>query len=164
MNRSRIGRATICTALTALAVTASACGSRQDASALDRGVASTSEVLRPSGHSSTGLSNRAAVRMIRRHLQAVAASDITAYMQPLAADVRFDIAGTIYQGRTAVRGWALRDPIGQGGRYEIHALTPIRSGVVAIVTFRAGGLVEQIRYRYTIRSGKVADMVGRYRD
>ncbi len=112
---------------------------------------------------SKGISDEQARRLVRRHLLAVNDADIDAWTRPLAAQVRFDIAGAIYEGIAEVRDWALRDPIGQRGRYEIHSLRPTRSGLTADVTFRAGTLVELIRYRYTIRRGRIVDKVGRYR-
>jgi ketosteroid isomerase-like protein len=103
------------------------------------------------------------VQLIRGHLEAVGRADADAWTAPLDPNVRFDIAGSIYQGREAARGWAERDPIGQRGRYDILSLTPTATGVTADVTFRAGSLVEQIRYQYTIRGGKIIDLVARYR-
>lgn len=78
-------------------------------------------------------------------------------------DARLDIAGAIYQGKPAARGWAERDPIGQRGRYDIRSITPTSEGATADVTFTAGSLVEQIRYTYTFRGGLIATMTGRYR-
>lgn len=108
-----------------------------------------------------GISDRAAAELVRRHLEAVARSDVRAYGRALAPNVRFNIAGSIYEGRAACLAWAARDPIGQGGRYEILSLRPSTRGVTADVTFRAGTLTEEIRY--TIRRGLIVDKVARYR-
>lgn len=136
--------------------------------------APTTSATTPSGKSSasasttssaeaTGMTQDQAVQLIRQHLEAVGRGDADAWAAALDPDVRFDIGGSIYQGSEAARGWAERDPIGQGGRYDILSLAPTMAGVTADVTFRAGSLVEQIRYQYTIRGGKIVDLIARYR-
>jgi ketosteroid isomerase-like protein len=111
----------------------------------------------------TGMSVAQAERLIRDHLAAVGEGDVEKWQAALAADVRFDIGGAIYQGRDAARQWAERDPIGQKGRYEVLSVTATASGVAADVTFRAGNLVEDLRYVYVIRGGAISELVATYR-
>jgi ketosteroid isomerase-like protein len=104
-----------------------------------------------------------AVDLVRRHLEAANRGKIDAWTAALHPNVRFDIAGAIYEGRAAARDWAARDPIGQRGHYDILSRTATGDGVTADLTFRAGSLVEEIRYQYTLRDGLIVDLVARYR-
>lgn len=110
----------------------------------------------------TGLSEDAAVELVRGHLVASNDGDADAWAAALSDDVRFDIGGSVYDGVVEVRGWGERDPIGRG-RYEIVSIEAVPGGVTADVVFRAGSLVENIRYQYNVRGGRIVNLFARYR-
>lgn len=110
----------------------------------------------------TGINDGAAVELVRAHLAASDDGDPDAWASALSADVRFDIGGSVYEGIDEVRGWGERDPIGRG-RYELVSIEAVDGGVTTDVVFRAGSLVEDIRYQYTIRNGRIVNLLARYR-
>jgi hypothetical protein len=70
-----------------------------------------------------------AAQVIRRHLDAVARGDLTAYLTTVAEDAHFDVGGRILSGREEIRGFAESDLFDPDGRYEVLSLTPTPEGV-----------------------------------
>jgi hypothetical protein len=70
--------------------------------------------------------------------------------------------------RVGVRGHRRGPRLGRArpdrpGRYEIVSIDAVDGGVTTDVVFRAGSLVENIRYQCTLRDGRIVNLFARYR-
>lgn len=96
-------------------------------------------------------------------LRVALAAMVVVLLAAVADDARFDIGGRILSGREEVRGFAESDLFDPDGRYEVLSLTPTPEGAVLDLDFLRGGLHERLHYRYTVRDGKIRELVARYR-
>ncbi len=98
---------------------------------------------------------------MRAHLAAPGRGDRAGYLASVTDDTRFDIGGRMLEGLAAIG--AFFDAELSGGRYEILRARPGPEGATFDVNFRRGELFEELTYRYTVRDGRIATLVARYR-
>jgi ketosteroid isomerase-like protein len=106
---------------------------------------------------------RSAAAVGRSWIAAVNRGDLPGAVALVAPNGVFDIGGTRYRGRAAIRRWIGGDPIASDGRYTI--LRVQRSGRAAVFTldFRAGTSREALRYRFVTERRRIVMLTARYR-
>jgi SnoaL-like domain len=106
---------------------------------------------------------RTAAAVGRSWIAAVNRGDLAGAVDLVAPRAVFDIGGTRYRGRAAIRRWINGDPIASGGRYTILRVQRRQSAAVFNLDFRAGTLREALRYRFVTERRKIVTLTARYR-
>jgi hypothetical protein len=106
---------------------------------------------------------RTAAAVGRSWIAAVNRGDLAGAVALVAPNAVFDIGGTRYRGRAAIRRWIAGDPIASGGRYTILRVQRSPRAAVFTLTFRAGTLREALRYRFVTERRKIVTLTARYR-
>jgi SnoaL-like domain len=106
---------------------------------------------------------RAAAAVGRSWVAAVNRGDLAGAVALVAPQAVFDIGGTRYRGRAAVRGWISGDMLASGGRYTILRVERRQRAALFTLDFRAGALREALRYRFVTERRKIVTLTARYR-
>jgi SnoaL-like domain len=106
---------------------------------------------------------RSAAAVGRSWIAAVNRGDLAGAVALVAPEAIFDIGGTRYRGRVAIRHWINGDPIASDGRYTILRVQRRQRAAVFTLNFRAGTLREALRYRFVTERRKIVTLTARYR-
>jgi len=106
---------------------------------------------------------RTAAAVGRSWIAAVNRGDLAGAVALVAPNGVFDIGGTRYRGRAAIRRWIGGDPIASDGRYTIVRVQRRPRAAVFTLNFRAGTLREALRYRFVTERRKIVTLIARYR-
>jgi hypothetical protein len=99
----------------------------------------------------------------RSWIAAVNRGDLAGAVALVAPAAIFDIGGTRYRGRAAIRRWINGDPIASDGRYTILRVQRRQRAAVFTLNFRAGALREALRYRFVTERRRIVNLTARYR-
>jgi hypothetical protein len=106
---------------------------------------------------------RTAAAVGRSWIAAVNRGDLAGAVALVAPQAIFDIGGTRYRGRAAIRRWINGDPIASDGRYTILREQRRQRAAVFTLDFRAGTLREALRYRFVTERRNIVTVTARYR-
>lgn len=106
---------------------------------------------------------RTAAAVGRSWIAAVNRGDLVGAVALVAPKAVFNIGGARYRGRAAIRRWINGDMIAGDGRYTILRVQRRQRAAVFTLDFRAGRLLEALRYRFVTERRKILTLTARYR-
>jgi SnoaL-like domain len=159
----------LATSVLLIGLLAAGCGWGGDDSGTPRGRASAATAASDSPGAGTTAPDGAdtpgaTAAVVARFIHAANVGDVTALRSLFAADARFDRAGTIFTGRDEIIDRFLKPDVADaGGRYTETGRRIDGNRLVVAFNFDTGsGGQERFTYSFLVRSGQIADVIGRY--